>query len=60
MSIEPKRLIEISSPMAFIEIEMTGPNPETESIVEISIVITSGDLDDRITGPHFIIKTNPD
>ena len=42
--------------LVWIDMEMTGLDPEKEAIIEIASVITDKDLNVLGEGPHFIIR----
>lgn len=45
-------------PLFFLDLEMTGLDPESDSILEIAVVATDGDdLDKRCVGPSVAIRT---
>ena len=48
-----------SPPLIWIDLEMTGLDIRTESILEIATVITDGDLHVLELGPVFAIKVSP-
>ena len=43
--------------MVWIDLEMTGLDPEKESIIEIATIVTEGDLEIVAEGPTFAIST---
>jgi oligoribonuclease len=45
-------------PIVWIDLEMTGLDPEKETILEVGIVVTDSDLKNRIIGPNLIIHCN--
>ena len=46
--------------MVWIDLEMTGLDVETESIIEIATIVTNSDLEIIATGPNLAIKVNDD
>ena len=42
-------------PLVWIDLEMTGLDPDTEVIVEIAVIITNGSLTKMIEGPQLVI-----
>ncbi len=46
--------------MVWIDLEMTGLDLETESIIEIATIITDGDLNIIAQGPNLAIKVSED
>jgi oligoribonuclease len=42
-------------PLAWIDLEMTGLDPENEVIVEIAVIITNGSLEETIEGPELVL-----
>lgn len=47
-------------PLVWIDLEMTGLDPETELIVEIATIITDGSLDHAIEGPELVVHAPDD
>ena len=48
MAADPSRLI-------WVDMEMTGLSPESDRIIEVAIIITSGDLDVVIESPALVV-----
>ena len=46
----------MASPLVWIDLEMTGLNPDQDSIIEIATIVTTGDLETIAEGPVFAIK----
>lgn len=42
-------------PLVWIDLEMTGLDPENEVIVEIAVIITDGSLKETIEGPELVL-----
>lgn len=45
-------------PLVWIDLEMTGLNIETDTILEIAVILTDNDLNVIAEGPTFIIQHN--
>ncbi len=41
--------------LVWIDLEMTGLDPETDKIIEIATVVTDSDLNILAEGPEFVI-----
>ena len=52
--------INMAGEMVWIDLEMTGLDVETESIIEIATIVTNSDLEIIATGPNLAIKVNDD
>ena len=46
----------ILPPLIWLDLEMTGLDPDSERIIEIATVITSSDLEEVIEGPNLVIN----
>lgn len=46
----------LARPLVWVDLEMTGLDPETEVIVEAAVIITDGALDRVIEGPDLVIS----
>ena len=42
--------------LVWLDLEMTGLDPDSERIIEIATVITSSDLEEVIEGPNLVIN----
>ena len=42
-------------PLAWIDMEMTGLDPETCGILEVALILTDGELNEIAAGPHLIV-----
>ncbi|MGI9016256.1 MAG: oligoribonuclease [Euzebya sp.] len=49
---------ELSQPLIWVDLEMTGLDPDTEVIVEIAVIITDGDLAVLHEGPDLVIHAD--
>lgn len=47
-------------PLIWIDLEMTGLDPEVEQIVEIAVIITDGQLDHAVEGPDLVLGAPED
>ena len=45
-----------SPPLVWLDLEMTGLDPNSERIIEIATVVTSSDLEEVFEGPNLVIK----
>ena len=45
-------------PLAWIDLEMTGLDPEKHVIVEIAVIITDGSLEETIEGPDLVLRAD--
>lgn len=45
----------LENPLVWVDLEMTGLEPETDVIVEIAIIVTDGKLERIIEGPNLVI-----
>ena len=48
--------IEVSDPLVWIDLEMTGLDPERDVILEIAVVVTDGQLEQVIEGPDLVLR----
>ncbi len=46
----------MASPLVWMDLEMTGLDPQVESIIEIATIVTDGELETIAEGPVFAIK----
>jgi oligoribonuclease len=44
--------------LVWLDCEMTGLEPEVDRIIEIAVIVTGPNLDDRLEGPVFVIHQN--
>lgn len=51
---------ELTQPMIWVDLEMTGLEVEHEVIVEIAVIITDGDLDVLHVGPDLVLSAEED
>jgi oligoribonuclease len=45
----------MDQPLVWIDLEMTGLDPETEVILEIACIVTDGALEEAIEGPDLVL-----
>lgn len=45
----------LNRPLVWIDLEMTGLDPNIHTIVEVAVIITDGDLEQVIEGPDLVI-----
>jgi len=45
----------VERPLIWIDLEMTGLDPDTDVIVEIAVIVTNGDLAEVHEGPNLVI-----
>ena len=50
----------LSWPLVWIDLEMTGLDPDTDRIVELAMIITDGQLDVLVEGPDIVISAPDD
>ena len=50
----------VSDPLIWIDLEMTGLDPDNDVIVEIATIITDGALETIVEGPEFVIHAGQD
>lgn len=50
--------LDMDLPLAWIDLEMTGLDPENHVIVEIAVIITDGSLDEIIEGPDLVLRAD--
>ena len=43
-------------PLVWLDLEMSGLDPDSERIIEIATVVTNENLDEIIEGPSLVIK----
>lgn len=48
----------LEHPLVWVDLEMTGLEPETDVIVEIAIIVTDGKLERIIEGPNLVIHAS--
>ena len=46
----------ILPPLIWLDLEMTGLDPDSERIIEIATVVTNADLEEIKEGPSLVIK----
>jgi oligoribonuclease len=52
--------VTLEQPLVWIDLEMTGLEPETEHIVEIAVIVTDGQLERMEEGPDLVIHVPDD
>jgi oligoribonuclease len=52
--------VSLDLPLVWIDLEMTGLDPETEQIVEIAVIVTDGRLERLEEGPDLVIHAPDD
>ncbi len=50
----------LAQPLVWIDLEMTGLDPDANRIVEIAVIITDGALDQLVEGPDLVLATPTD
>ncbi|KAI0665658.1 ribonuclease H-like protein [Trametes maxima] len=55
---ESRALDKSAGPLVWIDCEMTGLDPQTDTILEIAVLITNGDLEIVDEGMSYIIRTD--
>lgn len=50
----------LSQPLVWIDLEMTGLDPEREVIVELAVIVTDGELEHVEEGPDLVIGQPPE
>ena len=48
-------MAELTDPLVWVDLEMTGLDPEEHVIVEIAVIVTDGALETLVEGPDLII-----
>jgi len=48
----------VKDPLVWIDLEMTGLDPERDAILEVAVVVTDGSLDEVIEGPDLVLSAN--
>ena len=57
---EQQGFTESDKPIVWIDLEMTGLDPEKEAILEVGIVVTDSELKQKIVGPNIVLGCNED
>lgn len=47
--------VDLTQPLIWMDLEMSGLDPDRDRILEIAVVITDGSLETRIEGPDLVI-----
>ncbi len=50
----------LTDPLAWIDLEMTGLDPDSDVIVEIAVILTDGQLATMVEGPELVIAASPE
>ena len=45
-------------PLVWIDLEMTGLDPEIDVILEIAVIVTDGSLDQIVEGPDLVLQAD--
>jgi oligoribonuclease len=45
-------------PLLWIDLEMTGLNPDSDTILEIAFILSDGELKNLKEGPELILKAS--
>lgn len=56
MTDEPE-VAPLTHPLVWIDLEMTGLDPERDRIVEIAVIVTDGELERMVEGPDLVVAT---
>jgi oligoribonuclease len=49
---------QLSKPLVWVDLEMTGLDPERHVIVEVAVILTNGTLELEIEGPELILSAS--
>lgn len=47
---------EVPAPLVWVDMEMSGLDPETCAILEVAVIITNGDLEEIAEGPDIVVR----
>lgn len=50
----------LKDPIVWVDLEMTGLDPDTDVILEIAVIVTDGMLDTVIEGPDLVVHATED
>lgn len=50
----------LKDPIVWVDLEMTGLEPESDVIIEIAVIVTDGQLDSVVEGPDLVIRATED
>ena len=50
----------VKDPIIWVDLEMTGLDPNKDLILEIAVVVTDGNLSEAIEGPDLVLHAEPD
>lgn len=45
----------LAQPLVWVDLEMTGLDPESDVVLEIAVIVTDGKLDELVEGPDLVI-----
>ena len=46
----------LSWPLVWVDLEMTGLDPDTDRILEIAVIVTDGELERIVEGPDLVVN----
>ncbi len=49
----------MKQPLVWIDLEMTGLDPETDRILELAVIVTDGSLEELHEGPQLVLRADP-
>lgn len=47
----------LAQPLVWIDLEMTGLDPDRDRIVEVAVIVTDGQLEQLVEGPDLVLAT---
>jgi oligoribonuclease len=50
----------LTQPLVWVDLEMSGLDPDTDRILEIAVVVSDGQLTRLVEGPELVIRQAPD
>lgn len=56
MTAEPVSERPLKDPIVWVDLEMTGLEPDRDVIIEIAVIVTDGQLDTVVEGPDLVIR----
>jgi oligoribonuclease len=57
---EDDEVAPLELPLVWIDLEMTGLDPDAEVIVEVAVIVTDGRLEQLEEGPDLVVQAPPD